>query len=465
MKQKLFFFLTVFFLVSGAIAQVPEKIKPRLDKLITEADKQVGENPQEVKSKIAKFIRNAPNKQASLATLKYIRENSQSEGVRKIVTDLIRKRKAPKKKPIVLKNATIIDAVSDAGRTGSLLIKGDRIVAIDYSGEKDFPGNAIVYDLDGKYMIPGIIDGHVHITHGTAKKAEKNLNIALRNGVTGVRDMGGDARVLTGLKRAMQIGETQGADVFFGNIIAGPEFFEADKKPQSVAKGAIAGEVPWQRAITSDTDFKQIVAEVKGTGATAIKCYANLDKDVLKAVSDEAKKQGLKVWGHAALHPTRPTEVINAGIEVISHASMLNTELVDKLIAKTSLKNEEELKAYMEMEKEKSLSWDENNTTMQKLFRLMKTKNTILDATLFLYTIRLNKANPDSTKLKNSFKIVSFPELVFLLMQHMQKDLTRTGAKGIGITFRVSQFQEIAFDKHSHPAREVKIKDEICNTS
>ena len=47
--------------------------------------------------------------------------------------------------------------------------------------------------------------------------------------------------------------------------------------------------------------------------------------------------------------------------------------------------------------------------------------------------------------------------LVFLLMQQMQKDLTRTGAKGIGITFRVSQFQEIACDIHSHLAVEVKI--------
>ena len=39
----------------------------------------------------------------------------------------------------------------------------------------------------------------------------------------------------------------------------------------------------------------------------------------------------------------------------------------------------------------------------------------------------------------------------------MQKDLTRTGAKGISITFRVSQFQEIACDIHSHLGREVKM--------
>ena len=39
----------------------------------------------------------------------------------------------------------------------------------------------------------------------------------------------------------------------------------------------------------------------------------------------------------------------------------------------------------------------------------------------------------------------------------MQKDLTRTGSKGISITFRVTQFQEIACDIHSHLTREVNI--------
>ena len=47
--------------------------------------------------------------------------------------------------------------------------------------------------------------------------------------------------------------------------------------------------------------------------------------------------------------------------------------------------------------------------------------------------------------------------VVFLLMEQMQKHLTRTGTKGISISFRVLQFQVIACDIHSHLAREVKI--------
>ena len=47
--------------------------------------------------------------------------------------------------------------------------------------------------------------------------------------------------------------------------------------------------------------------------------------------------------------------------------------------------------------------------------------------------------------------------VVLLLIQQIEKPLTRRGAKGISITFRVSQFQETACDIHLHLAREVKI--------
>ena len=56
--------------------------------------------------------------------------------------------------------------------------------------------------------------------------------------------------------------------------------------------------------------------------------------------------------------------------------------------------------------------------------------------------------------LKFSSATKALYTVVLLLIQQMQKDLTCTGAEGISITFRVSQFQEIACDIHSHLARE-----------
>jgi imidazolonepropionase-like amidohydrolase len=301
---------------------------------------------------------------------------------------------------IVLQNATIIDAISDEGNPGTILIKDDKIQSINYNNTLEIPEGAITYDLTGKFIIPGLIDGHVHITHGTEQDAKDHLKTALQHGVTGVRDMGGDGRMLGLLKKNMQMGENVGPDIFFGTIIAGPKFFENDPRPQSVALGAVAGEVSWQRAITHDTDFKQIVAEAKGIGSTAIKIYANVEPDLIKKVSDEAKKQGLKVWSHAAMAPSKPMDVIMGGSECVSHAGdIFQYEMVDELKDRHDFKSREEAIKYR-----KNLlnsKWDEKSPKVKRLLKKMKENNTVLDATLFVYTVGLTK-NSKTGKVDSS---------------------------------------------------------------
>ncbi|MBT2162858.1 amidohydrolase family protein [Zobellia barbeyronii] len=286
---------------------------------------------------------------------------------------------------VVLKNATIIDAVSDTGKTGSLLIKDDRIETVSYDGATTSPEGAIVYDLKGKYIIPGLIDAHVHITHGTLKEAQNQLNTALKSGVTGVRDMGGDGRMLTLLKKNMKIGEDIGSDVFFSTIIAGPEFFASDPRPQEVAKGAKAGEVSWQKAITDTTDLRQAVAEAKGLGATAIKVYLNVDKNLFKKVATEAKRQNLKVWAHGVVPPTKPLDITNGGADVMSHAG----SLLQYQMAKGEIKGRHDFesreKAAEWKAKLDAIKWDKNTPEVIQLFDAMKNNNSILDATLFVY--------------------------------------------------------------------------------
>ncbi|MDW3209447.1 MAG: amidohydrolase family protein [Reichenbachiella sp.] len=301
---------------------------------------------------------------------------------------------------VVLKNATIIDAVSDTGKKGSILIKDEKIETVDYNNTLTTPKGATTYDLEGKYIIPGLIDAHVHITHGTLKEAQAHLNTALKKGITGVRDMGGDGRMLTLLQKNMKIGEDIGPDVFFSTIIAGPEFFEQDPRPQQVAKGAIAGEVSWLRAITDESDLRQIVAEAKGIGATAIKVYLNVDKDLFKQVSDEAKNQGLKVWSHAVVPPTKAIDITNGGSDVMSHAGhLVQYEFVKGDIrGRHSFESREEVKAYRKKLSDKK--WDENTKEVKELFTAMKNNNSILDATLFIYTFGLDpkvEDNVDST--------------------------------------------------------------------
>lgn len=395
----------MFFAIQTTLqAQIPEQIKEPLLALIKKADK--SSDSAMITTQIEEFVSRAPSERSRKGALNFIKTKSKSETVKNIVDELLSKKIKPKNAVpkvtyTLLKNAMIIDMLSNQAKKGSLLIKDDKIDKIVYKHNIKTPKDAEVVDLEGKYIIPGLIDGHVHITHGSFEDAKHHLKEAVLHGVTGVRDMGGDGRILTLLKRNTLIGEDIGSDVYFSTIIAGPEFFQHDKRPQSVAKGAIAGEVSWQRAITHKTDLRQVIAEVKGLGATAIKVYLNVDKVLFKKVADEAKRQGVKVWAHAAVPPTKAIDITNGGALAMSHAGdLVQYEFIKgDLKSRHEFKNREEALAYRKQLE--AVEWTENSPEVKRLFTAMKNNNSILDATLHVYN---REGRGDD--LKNALKAV-----------------------------------------------------------
>ena len=290
---------------------------------------------------------------------------------------------------IVLKNATILDMISDEAKNGTVIIKDDKILRIDYSETYEVPTNAVSYDLTGKFLMPGLIDNHVHITHGSLQQAQEQLEMALLNGITGVRDMGGDGRMLALLKRNMQIGENVGSDVYFSTIIAGTKFFVNDVRPAQVALGAEAGNVPWQWAIDENTNFEEIVLQSKGLGSNAIKIYTDVNKDLMNKVSKAAKKHGLKVWAHASIAPTRPSDVTAAGVDVMSHAGdFLQYELIDEVKDRYAFSTREASQEYRNKVDNTPFSRDDKK--VKNLLKAMKKNNSYLDSTLWVYRLRDN---------------------------------------------------------------------------
>ena len=63
---------------------------------------------------------------------------------------------------ILLKNALIIDGISETAKKGDVLIRDQQIENIDYKHAIKPPKNTIIYDLTDKFIIPGLIDAHVH---------------------------------------------------------------------------------------------------------------------------------------------------------------------------------------------------------------------------------------------------------------------------------------------------------------
>ncbi|MGN6394681.1 MAG: amidohydrolase family protein [Mucilaginibacter sp.] len=172
---------------------------------------------------------------------------------------------------LALTDATIIDADHRAPlRHQTILICKGRITEVFPAGTKKLPDTATIINLSGKYVLPGLIDAHVHLAtdpSGTDNR-EHTLNVLkqmLCSGVTAVRDMAGDARVLAGLSRDAQLGEIPAPDICYSALMAGSVFF-SDPRTASSTQGGSNGNMPYMQAITGRTDFKLAVAQAKGSG-------------------------------------------------------------------------------------------------------------------------------------------------------------------------------------------------------
>jgi len=320
---------------------------------------------------------------------------------------------------ILLKNAFIIDGVSENAQKGDLLINNQHIENIEYHQAIIPPKNTIIYDLTDNYIIPGLIDAHVHF--GTDPSGsdnivdtQKRLAYLLDKGITSVRDMAGDTRFLGYLARAAMLNEIPAPDIYYSALMAGPTFFD-DPRTHASAKGATPGNCAWMKGVDLQTDMKLAIAEAKGTGATGIKVYADLAAPIIEKIVTEAHQQNLKVWSHATVFPAKPQAIVDAGVDVLSHATLLAWAGVDYL--PNSAKGR-----YA-----KQADFDIKNPTFEKLTRDMQTNGTILDATLAIYQHE------------------RFDSTIFLQGLALTRLAYQNGVKiGVGTDISVNDFPKIA---------------------
>lgn len=280
-------------------------------------------------------------------------------------------------KPLLLTHVGLIDGTgSPVRRDMTIEITGKRITAVYPDGSRAAPKDAKVRDLGGKYVIPGLIDAHVHITDAEPDIAHYRtfLHALLLGGVTGIRDMAGDDRLLQYLAEQANSDAFASPDIFYVALMAGPSFFKEDVRAQAASKGEPLGFAPWMQAITAKTDIPLAVAEAKGTGATGIKLYANLPAALVKAITAEAHRQGLRVWTHATIFPAKPSDAVDAGVETISHSPYLVWG------AAPNVPDDYKMRAMGDFEHVKP-----DAPQILALFDAMKKRGTILDATLLVF--------------------------------------------------------------------------------
>jgi imidazolonepropionase-like amidohydrolase len=282
--------------------------------------------------------------------------------------------------PTALVNATLIDGTGAPPQPGmTILITGEHIVDVFPTGSKMMIATTMPIDLEGRYVIPGLIDSHAHVAtdpagEDTRVRTERRLCNALLGGVTTVRDMAGDVRALASLARDALVSDIVSPDIQYVALFASPAFFE-DPRAGAASAGATAGALPWMRGITDSTDLRQAVAEARGTGASAIKVYFGLDAPLLDRTVAEAHRQGLPVWSHLTVRPAQPIEVVESGADVVSHAPLLAFALGPR-------------RARALMNGDSGAAADLDDPAIERVLAAMADRGTIFEPTLFVYQDR-----------------------------------------------------------------------------
>jgi imidazolonepropionase-like amidohydrolase len=229
----------------------------------------------------------------------------------------------PRDQTLAFVHATVIDATGTTAQPDiSVIIEAQRIVELGPSASISIPKNARVVDASGKYLIPGLWDMHVHEIFGDWLPEDEKITplLFVANGITGVRDMGGDLEALNKWRSRIAYGDLLGPRMF----IAGP-----------MLDGPVPA-FPSSAPVKDAADGRRIVDELKASGVDFIKIQSLVPRDGYFAAADEAKKQGIVFAGHVP-DAVRAVEASNAGQKSIEHltgvfegCSSVEAELMSK---------------------------------------------------------------------------------------------------------------------------------------
>ena len=205
---------------------------------------------------------------------------------------------------LALMHVTVIDGTGAPPKPDmTVLIVGYRIAEIAKSNTISVPRFARTIDATGSFLIPGLWDMHAHPddpelwpVNPPPQEKEKLLTLLIANGVTGIRDMGGDLRLLQEWRARVGNGTIVGPHIYAcGPLLDGP-------KPMW----------PGSVAISTAEQGRQAVRDLKKQRADFVKVYSLLPRDAYFAIADEAKKLKIPFAGHVPDSVT-PEEASDAG--------------------------------------------------------------------------------------------------------------------------------------------------------
>ncbi|MFA5323419.1 MAG: amidohydrolase family protein [Smithella sp.] len=230
-------------------------------------------------------------------------------------------------KPFLIKNVRLLDVISGQIIENAWLIVDKGKIAIQGNGEPQKNLQGVVFDLKGRYLIPGLIDAHCHSTSSPvfsmkmmdilnhSRQQKQNFVSSIESGVTTIRDMGAFPTLLRMFIRDIEKGNMPGPRVVYCNSILNVSGSHPEIPPSDV--NIFARPASWFIGLImnnfKDTEEMEECLKENARGASLIKltldnqtifCKRNkkipvYTKEQLAIIFRFAEKTGLPVSGHS----------------------------------------------------------------------------------------------------------------------------------------------------------------------
>ncbi|HEY7613250.1 MAG TPA: amidohydrolase family protein [Gemmatimonadales bacterium] len=205
---------------------------------------------------------------------------------------------------IALLGATLIDGSGGPPIPASaVVIRRGHIESVGSRADFQLPERTAELDLTGRWIIPGLVDAHVHLVDPQAGVARWSMARYLAWGVTTVRDMHGSLRTALALRRELDHGWRPGPRVYSAGAMldGGPSTY-----PDAIT-------------VRTAKDARRGVDRLVNAGADLVKVYTRVDRTLIGPVLEEARAFNLPVAGHLGL--TDAVTAARGGLASLEHLS------------------------------------------------------------------------------------------------------------------------------------------------
>jgi imidazolonepropionase-like amidohydrolase len=218
---------------------------------------------------------------------------------------------------IALTNANLIDGSGAAMQPGvTIVIEGGRIV--DMGPSVRAPAGSSVIDLTGKYVVPGIINGHGHV--GPAPR-DPQLRQYARYGVTTTTSMSFDQDDIQQFKAAQKAGDLRGARI----LTVMYRFMSEPFNPGSEAKTPEDARANVDEIVAKGADMIKVWVDAQGGR------YPKLTPEFTAAVMDQATRHNKIKMAHIVeLEDAR--RIVDQGVNILAH-DVRDQDIPDDFVA------------------------------------------------------------------------------------------------------------------------------------